>query len=55
LILTAKKGEQVNRSNTQASSGGPRNNQSRPAPQNIAPKAPELKNNAFAGLKNLKL
>jgi uncharacterized protein len=54
ISLTAKKGEQVNRSSAGASSGAPRHNQSIPK-QNIAPKAPELKNNAFAGLKNLKL
>ncbi|MDD4972948.1 MAG: Tex family protein [Bacteriovorax sp.] len=54
ISLTAKKGEQVNRSNAQASSAGPRHNQSK-AVQSIAPKVPELKNSAFAGLKNLKL
>ena len=54
IALTAKTGAQVNRSSTSSSSGD-----SRPRPQGKAPTppppAPALKNNAFAGLKNLKL
>lgn len=53
ISLTAKKGEQINRSHT-PSPGGKRPNQSSPK-QSLPEKTPELKNNAFAGLKNLKI
>ena len=55
ISLTAKKGEQVNRS-TAPSTGGARNN-NQPSQKQMAAATvdPKLKNNAFAGLKNLKL
>ncbi len=55
ISLTAKKGADVNRSNSAPTSGPRQQSQgNRPNPKMPAP-APELKNNAFAGLKNLKL
>ena len=53
ISLTAKKGEQVSR--PAANTGAPQTNHQQSAKQAIIPKAPELKNNAFAGLKNLKI
>jgi uncharacterized protein len=54
ISLTAKKGEQVTRS--APSTGGARNN-NQPSPKQMASETVDtkLKNNAFAGLKNLKL
>ena len=56
ISLTAKKGEQVNRSNI-SNASGPRQNNNAPSPKQMASATadPKLKNNAFAGLKNLKL
>jgi uncharacterized protein len=53
ISLTAKQGAQVNRpTGAQATDGRPRPQGKAPA---IPAAAPALKNNAFAGLKNLKL
>lgn len=53
ISLTAKKGEQVNRASGQSTGSRPQQQNSRqPTPP---PPAPELKNKAFAGLKNIKL
>lgn len=54
ISLTAKQGAQVNRSAQGASTGGGRPASSSHQTPKQAP-APALKNNAFAGLKNLKL
>ncbi|MBP9680411.1 MAG: RNA-binding transcriptional accessory protein [Bacteriovorax sp.] len=56
ISLTAKKGAEVNRSTTSSSTQGStsRGSSGQRAPINI-PQAPELKNKAFAGLKNFKV
>jgi protein Tex len=55
ISLTGKTGEQVNRSAQAASGSRPQGGRNTPAKQQPATPAPALKNNAFAGLKNLKL
>lgn len=54
ISLTAKQGQQVNRNAGTGSADRPRS-QSSGKPKDIQAPAPALKNNAFAGLKNLKL
>lgn len=53
ISLTAKTGAQVNRTSAPADGARPGRNQTPKTP--VAPPAPELKNKAFAGLKNIKL
>jgi uncharacterized protein len=53
ISLTAKTGQQANRS-SQNSGERPRTQSGKPQKELQTP-APSLKNNAFAGLKNLKL
>lgn len=56
ISLTAKQGQQANRGAQTAPGDRPRSNSSRPQKEvQAAAAAPALKNNAFAGLKNLKL
>jgi uncharacterized protein len=56
ISLTAKSGQQANRAAQTAPGDRPRQNSSRPNKEvQAAAAAPALKNNAFAGLKNLKL
>ncbi len=56
ISLTAKQGAQVNRdSSSYTGTPSSRPNRSQPAKTQAPPPAPELKNKAFAGLKNLKV